>query len=366
MPIVNQIVPADNSTITGAAVDAARHESAARGLRLRISALGAILKITLDLSKLLEEGKLTPEEAERLKVLAARDTGSLAINILVGFGVVAVSAGAVALIPTAETALVLGAVVFAIGLIFTFSRDERWSLLRQICLVVGALMFCGAVLALGTGTLGAMLIVTAALAVAAIVARSGLLMAAAVLALGACLGARAGYWHATYALAIYEPAVTIVLFSVLALAAYFISKRLPAEYERLVLIAARTSVFMINFGFWIGSLWGDNLRLIRSLIHNDPSVLTTRAGPDIISPFMFSVGWAIVLLAAAVWGMRANRRWVVNVAAVFGAIHLYTQWFDSLGPGPLAFIIGGLLMLAFAYGIWALNRYFTGKAVNSA
>ncbi len=207
---------------------------------------------------------------------------------------------------------------------------------------------------------------TAALAVAAIVARSGLLMAAAVLALGACLGARAGYWHATYALAIYEPAVTIVLFSVLALATYFISKRLPAEYERLALIAARTSIFMINFGFWIGSLWGDNLRLIRSLIHNDPSILTADGGPDIISPFAFSVGWAIVLLAVAVWGMRANRRWVVNVAAVFGAIHLYTQWFDSLGPGPLAFIIGGLLMLAFAYGLWALNRYFTGKAVNSA
>jgi len=34
--------------------------------------LGATLKITLDLSKLLEEGKLTPEEVERLKVLAAR------------------------------------------------------------------------------------------------------------------------------------------------------------------------------------------------------------------------------------------------------------------------------------------------------
>lgn len=324
------------------------------------------MKITLDLSKLVEDGKLTLEEAERLKALAARDTGSLAINILVGFGVVAVSAGAVALIPTAETALVLGLVVFAVGVALTFNRDERWSLLTQICLVVGALMFCGGVLAVGDGALGAMLIVTAALAVAAIVARSGLLMAAAVLALGACLGAKAGYWHATYALAIYEPALTIVLFSAVAIATYVVSKRLPADYERLALVAARTSVFMVNFGFWIGSLWGDNFRLIRSLIHNDPSILTTGSGSDIISPFAFSVGWAAALLAAAVWGMRANRRWVVNVAAVFGAIHLYTQWFDALGPGPLAFIVGGLLMLAFAYGLWALNRHFTGKAANIA
>ncbi len=327
---------------------------------------GATLKITLDLSKLLEEGKLTAEEAERLKALSARDTGSLAINILVGFGVVAVSAGAVALVPSPMTALILGLVVFAIGLGLTLNRDERWSLLTQICLVVGALMFCGGVLALGDATLGAMLIVTAALAVAAIVARSSLLMVAAVLALGACLGARAGYWHATYALAIYEPAVTIVLFSALGLATYLVSKRLPAEYERLALVAARTSVFMVNFGFWIGSLWGDNLRLVRSLIHNDPGILTAGGGLNIISPLAFSVGWAIALIGVAIWGMRANRRWAVNVAAVFGAIHLYTQWFDRLGPGPVAFIAGGLLMLAFAYGLWALNRHFTAKVVNAA
>jgi iron complex transport system permease protein len=325
------------------------------------------LKITLDLSKLLEEGKLTPQEAERLKALAARDTGSLAINVLVGFGVVAVSAGAVALVPTPLTALILGVVLFAIGLVFTFHRDERWSLLTQICLVIGALMFCGGVLVLGSGALSAMLIVTAALAAAAIVARSGLLMAAAVLALGACLGARAGYWHATYALAIYEPAVTIVLFSALAVAAYLLSKRLKADYERLALVAARTAVFMVNFGFWIGSLWGDDLRLIRSLIHNDPSILTSGStGPEIISPLMFSIGWAVVLLGAALWGMHANRRWVVNVAAVFGAIHFYTQWFDALGPGPLSFMIGGLLMLAFALALWAFNRRFTGEVANAA
>ena len=319
------------------------------------------MKVTLDLSALVEQGKLTREEAERLRGLAARDTGSLGINILVGFGVVAVSAGAVALVPTPATALALGLAVFAIGLAFTLGRNDSWTLLAQICLVVGALMFCGGVLALGKGSLTALLIVTAALAAAAIVARSGLLMAAAVLALGACLGARAGYWHATYALAIYEPAVTIVLFSALALAAYLISKRLPADYERVALIAARTSVFMVNFGFWIGSLWGDDLLLLRSLWHNVPSILNS-TGPEIISPFDFAVGWAIALLGVGIWGMQANRRWVVNVAAVFGAIHFYTQWFDRLGPQPMSFIVGGLLMLAFAFGLWWFNRRYAAEA----
>ena len=318
------------------------------------------MKITLDLSKLVEEGKLSAEEATRLRGLAAQDTGSLAINILVGFGVVAVSGGAMALVPTPATALVLGVAVFAIGLGFILQRNEQWSLLAQICLVVGALLTCGAVLALGQGALGAMLIVTAALAAAAIVARSGLLMAAAVLALGACLGARAGYWHATYALAIYEPAVTVVLFSALALVTFHVSKRLTAAYERLALVAARTSIFMVNFGFWIGSLWGDNLRLPRSLLHNDPALLHD-TGPHIIPPVAFSVAWAMALLGVGLWAMQANRRWVVNVAAVFGAIHFYTQWFDKLGPGPLSFLLGGLLMLGFAFALWGFNKRYAGK-----
>jgi iron complex transport system permease protein len=302
-----------------------------------------------------EEGKLSPTEAERLRALAAHDTGSLAINILLGFGVAAVSAGAVALAPTPATALVLGLVVFAIGLALTYQGKEQWSLLAQICLVVGALMFCGGVLAIGKGALSAMLIVTAALAGASIVARSGLLAAAAVLALGACLGARSGYWHATYMLAIYEPLVTVVLFSLLALGTYYLSKSLAADDERVALIAARTSVFMVNFGFWVGSLWGDNLLLIRTLLREGRNVYP--AVPA-ISPLAFVVGWSCVLLSVGIWAVRENRRWVVNVAAVFGAIDFYTQWFERLGANPLSVLLGGLLMLAFALGLWMFNKRF--------
>ena len=257
------------------------------------------MKVTLDLSKLLEEGKLSPAEAERLRALAAPATGAFAINVLVGFGVVAVSAGAMTLAPTPASALITGLVVFATGLAFTLRGKEQWGLLAQICLVLGALMFSGGVLAIGEGALGAMLIVTAALAGAAIVSRSSLLMVAAVLALGACLGARGGYWHATYMLAIYEPLVTIVLFSLLALGTYYLSKSLTADYERLALIAARTSVFMVNFGFWIGSLWGDNLLLVRSLLRGDRSILTDYStGSQTIPPLAFIIGWTIVLVGA--------------------------------------------------------------------
>lgn len=61
------------------------------------------MKITLDLSKLVEEGRLTPADAERLKALAAHDTGNLGLTILTGFGVIAASVGAVAVMLTTST-----------------------------------------------------------------------------------------------------------------------------------------------------------------------------------------------------------------------------------------------------------------------
>jgi iron complex transport system permease protein len=224
-------------------------------------------------------------------------------------------------------------------------------------------MFSGGVLAIGKGALSAMLIVTAALAGASIAARSSLLMAMAVLAAGACLGARTGYWHATYMLAIYEPLLTIVLFSLLALAAYHLSKSLSADYERLALVAARTSVFMVNFGFWIGSLWGDRLLLIRSILHGDASIMTGHAiSLPVIPELVFVVGWAVALLGAGIWAVRVNRRWLVNVVAVFAAIEFYTQWFERLGLSPMSLLFAGLLVLAFALVLWAFNRRLAATA----
>src|SRR5690349_14042404 len=112
---------------------------------------GHRMKITLDITKLVEDGKLTPAEAERLKSLAATDTGSLGINILVGFGVVAVAAGAGALVPNVITAFALGALLFGLGVTLTLTHTQQWSLLGQICTVIGALTFCGATAVYGDG-----------------------------------------------------------------------------------------------------------------------------------------------------------------------------------------------------------------------
>lgn len=312
------------------------------------------MKITLDISRLVEEGKLTREEADKLTGLAADHTGTLGINILIGFGVVAIAAGAVALVPTPLTAIGLGIALVVAGSAIALNRVQRWFVLGQIFLVLGALMFAGGVIAYRPNSVASMLIVTAVFGLAAIVARSNLLMALAVLAASACLGARTGYSHALYSLAIFEPTLTVLLFSAVALLAYRASKRLSAEYERLAITAARTSLLLVNFGFWIGSLWGDPLMLLRSMNAKDAALaFMTKA---VIPATVFSVLWAAALLGAGLWAVQVNRRWLVNLVAIFAGIHFYTQWFERLGATPLSVLLGGLVMLASAFALWAFNR----------
>jgi iron complex transport system permease protein len=318
---------------------------------------GRAMKITLDISKLVEESKLTREEANKLKALAAHETGSLGINILIGLGVVATAAGGVALAPTPLTAVGIGLGLLPVGCAIVLNRLRQWILLGQICLILGALMFGGGVIVYGAGSLASMLIVTVAFALAAVAARSGLLMALSVLVACACLGARTGYSHAVYSVAIFEPTLTVVLFSGVALIAYQASKRLAANYERLATTAAHTSLLLVNLGFWIGSLWGDPLMLLRSMNAQNASVFMTK---PIIPAAAFIIIWAIVLLGAGIWAVQVNRRWMVNLVAVFGGIHFYTQWFEHLGASPSSVLLGGLVMLATAVALWMFNRRVPG------
>ena len=313
------------------------------------------MKVVLDLSRLLREGKISQEEFDRLNRLAAHDTGSLALNILIGFGVIAVSGGFLALVLDVFAVAVVGTVLLAGGLALTYAGLRQWQVLATICLLVGALMLAGGIATIGKLGFSSLLLATLVLAGAGIGGRSNLLVGLAVLGLAACLGASTGYWHATYELTITEPTLTIVLFSALALGAYLLSRRLAGDYEGVALTAARVSLFLVNFGFWIGSLWGDPLVLMK--VWSGRTLVAEEARHEIVVPAMvFIVGWAVALAGVAAWGATVNRRWVVNLAAVFGAIHFYTQWFERLGATPLSVLLAGILMLAIAALAWKLNQ----------
>jgi hypothetical protein len=223
--------------------------------------------------------------------------------------------------------------------------------------VIGGLTGAAGFFILDLGSARAALFVTAIFAVTAVVARSSLMAALSVFALAASLGARTGYVHAMYSLSIQEPTVTIVLFSIVALVLYQVSLRVRADYERIALAAARTCLLLVNFGFWIGSLWGDRLRLWRYWSQNDVT-----GGPEftargaVIPDYVFSIVWALALIAVGVWGVKAGRRWVVNLAAVFCGIHFYTQWFSILGANALTVLLAGVILIAIAMGLRAFNK----------
>jgi hypothetical protein len=297
------------------------------------------MKVTIDLDKLLEEGKISQAEYDKFTQFSARGTAALAFNILVGFGVIAVSGATLVLLPTPTTAIALGLVICAAGIALVYARYEQWMVLANICVVVGALLFGGGIIKAGEGSVGSFLVVAAAFAGAGVLARSWLLTVLAVLALSSCLGARTGYLHAMYFLGIQEPTLTVLLFTIFSIGTYQLSKRLAADYQGIAIAASRTGVFLVNFGFWIGSLWGDR----------------KQGGEIVIADWVFAGLWAIALIAAGVWAWKRNRRWLVNVVAVFGGIHFYTQWFERLGASAVTVLVAGLLALGFAIGLRALN-----------
>src|SRR5262249_62375468 len=89
------------------------------------------------------EGKLTAQEAERLQALAKRDTGSLAINVLMSFGAVAVAAGIIALEPAFTTGAALGVALVAIGLGISFFAAAQWSILGTATTIIGGVLVAG-------------------------------------------------------------------------------------------------------------------------------------------------------------------------------------------------------------------------------
>ena len=299
------------------------------------------MKVTLDLDALVSAGKLTEAEAARLKTLAAADTGALGTNIFLAFGAVAVALGAGVFIPTPQTAIVIGALMAGLGLALTLSRSTQWAVFAQIITVIGALGIVGGVSMLSDGSAWVNLVMTIVLAVTAVIASSGLLAALATIMLAVTLGSGSSYWQASWFLGFDRPALTIGALSLLTLVLYLVSLRLAHAQERLAIVAMRTAILMVNAAFAIGSLFGDGLLGWPAQV--------------------FSIGWDLALLAVGVWAILANRRWVVNACAVFGAIHFFFRWFELLGPNPFGILGAGLLLIAFGLGIARFNRWIGAR-----
>jgi hypothetical protein len=139
---------------------------------------------------------------------------------------------------------------------------------------------------------------------------------------------------------------------------YLISRHVGQGYEQLAITFARVSLILVNFGFWIGLLWGDFPG--ETWVRGEDYRLWSnreawRAAHLHVPETAFIVAWAIVIIAVGAWAARTNRRWVVTTAAIFGAIEFYTQWFERLGAEPWTMIVAGLTIVAFAVAMWRYN-----------
>jgi hypothetical protein len=335
-------------------------------LRANVDRWRLDIKIVLDVTRLVQEGKLTRDEAERLKTLASHDTSTLAINTLMVFGAAAVSAGILALNPSFTAGAALGVAFVLVGLAVTFRASEQWSLLGTAFTIIGALLLSGGVMGLFEGSFAGTCFTAALLFALAVLIRSSFLMALVPLAVAAALGSSTGYTHATYMLMVSEPAITIFVFSLLAATAYVASHHVEPVYERLAMVFARVSLLLVNFGFWVGSLWGDypGQSWVNGGTYSASETWQTwRAAAWHIPDYVFVLGWAGLLIAVGIWGASVNRRWVVNTAVTFGGIHFYTQWFERLGAQPWAIIVAGLTVVAIAVILWRYNAGRAGAAL---
>lgn len=296
------------------------------------------MKITLDITRLLDEGKITQAEYDRLTQLSSKDTGSLAINILVAFGVLAVTGGVIALEPSLLLGTILALILAGTGLFIIYNHQKQWGMLGNILLLIGSLGTAASLIQYFDGETSVFLFIAILFIIPGVIARSGLLMALSALSIAPLIKMGTFYGHASYFLFVEQPIITIFVYGLLSYGTYYLSTKLEPQYERLAIIFSRTSLLMVNFGFLVGSLWGDKV-FDSSFTEGTLALL-----------------WAVALIVTGIWATKKDKRFVVNTVATFGAIHFYTQWFEMLGAEPVAILLAGVIAIVIAIGLWKYNK----------
>ena len=312
------------------------------------------MKIILNIKELLEEGKINQSEYDKLLSLSKTQTGSVSLNLLIGFGIIMMCVGIIALSELPTTALITGILTFLVGMLIRYKATEEWSLLASCCAISGILVFVAGInlLSFDSNFLNgaiwidpfyATILTSCILAVSSAFLMSNILSVLSILSIANLTGAGTSFFGASYTIWISSPIITVCIFSFLALLLYFLSRSILLKYEKILIAGSRTSVLMVNVGFWVGSIWGGGTEDFE------------------IAAELMSVSWALAIIGFGVWGWRANRRWVVAVASIFGATHFYTQLFNILDVGPASIVVAGVIAIGIGVGIKRLDSAISVK-----
>ncbi len=321
-------------------------------------------KISLDLDRLLKEEKISQQEADHLLSLSdGKKRAGLFANLFMILGAIAVSTGVLALQPSAIVGLILATASLGLGYYLFQIKSEEWRILSHGLIVIGCLGLAGwtawqsqevwpdkmnwlpQIVALLLFTGGAAFF------------KQPFLAALVPLAFGSLIGSGTMYWHASYAIFVRECLVTIIVFSAIAGGLYYCREKLHKKWHSVTTMAARVSFFMINFAFWVGSLWGDYVFELWSSDDGWRAAQAWREQALHVPESVFSFAWAI-FLGVCIWlGTKDYRRFLANTAVTFLAIHFYTQLFETFGANPIVLVTSGLTMLGAAFGVTRFDRW---------
>lgn len=199
-----------------------------------------------------------------------------------------------------------------------------------------------------------------------------LVTALAIVPFAQMLSTRTHYFHAAYVFMSPETTLSILQMSALVVAMLWLGARVEDRTARHSRILATMGFIVANLCALVGSLWGDVVgQTIWGPAYNDNAQASyeqyeaLRAAYEaktlVISANVYSVLWAIALIAIIAWAARTNRRALFNAGITFAAIHAYTQMFESFADEPLAYVIGGFAAIPLAWGMWRLNQWLAAR-----
>ena len=320
------------------------------------------MKVVLDLDALQAGGRISPEEAQRLRDLAAHDEsapsrGWVMANVAMIFGALAVAVAVAMLQPGPAVGGALALAALGAGAVLRRLGDESWTLLSH-ALAIGGSLGAGAAFLMAFPELKvATLIVGLFLAAVALHFQDHVVAAFAPLAVGSWIGSGAGYWHAVYSVTISQPLVTVLVFAALAAGLFAWGERSPRG-GGVIVTMARVAFVILNMGFWVGSLWGDDFQR---------AGFTYDAGRQAIIPAaVFAWAWTAALLLFLWIGLGSRRRFISNTALTFAGVHFYTRVFETFGARPWVIVISGVLLVLLAFAFvrfdgWQRARRAAGR-----
>ncbi|MFN3846515.1 MAG: hypothetical protein ACK4RZ_11955 [Paracoccaceae bacterium] len=180
------------------------------------------------------------------------------------------------------------------------------------------------------------------------------------------------YFHAAYVFMSPEPTLSVLQMTILIWVMVWLADRSDERTARHARILAIMAFIVANLCALVGSLWGD---VVGEAIWGpsydwsgeapyeqyEAAQAAFQATTLVISDAVYSILWALVLVAMIAWAAHGNRRALFNAGVTFAGIHAYTQMFESFADEPLAYVIGGFAAIPLAWGMWRMNKWLADR-----